>query len=164
MKVDEERRQLVTELNEFVKTLDENVREAAFKFLLGQSSGVVEAPPTAAAMAPSRMLDDREISPQELIRQSNAKSGMAKAEVLGYWMEVHQAKQSFSSGDLKDAFAQAREPSPKNLSDVAAKLASSGKLMPAERSGSIQYYRLTRTAIDEVASWLQHAGGGAATT
>jgi hypothetical protein len=86
---------------------------------------------------------------------------MAKAEVLGYWAEVHQGKQSFSSGDLKDAFSQAREPAPKNLSDVVAKLASAGKLMPTERSGTIQYYRLTRTAIDEVASWLQHAVTGA---
>src|SRR5436190_10488439 len=154
MQIDEERRQLVSELNEFVKTLDENVREAAFKFLLGQrgedtvpltTARTVGAAPLAIAVA-----EDRDISPQELIRQSNANSGMAKAEVLGYWLEVHQGKQSFSSGDLKEAFSQAREPAPRNASDVVAKLASAGKLMPAEKSGAVQYYRLTRTAIDEV--------------
>src|SRR4051812_44420886 len=113
MKVDNERRKLVSELNEFVKTLDENVREAAFKFLLGQTPVADVAPPPSSPPQATIKLDEREISPQELIRQSNASSGVRKAEVLGYWLEVHQGKQKFSSGDLKDAFSQAREPAPK---------------------------------------------------
>jgi hypothetical protein len=156
MKINEEQRQLVTELNEFVKGLDENVREAAFRFLIGQPGGTAPGP-SAPAVRPLRSEEDRDISPQELIRQSNASSGMAKAEVLAYWLETHQGKLSFSSGDLKDAFSQAREPAPKNLSDVAAKLASGGKLMPTEKAGAVQLYRLTRTALDEVRGWLQPA-------
>jgi len=159
MQIDEEKRQLISEINEFVKTLDENVREAAIKFLLGHWGA--DTVPLSAARAPgvaspvTAVADDRDISPQELIRQCNANSGMAKAEVLGYWLEVHQGKHSFSSGDLKEAFSQAREPAPRNASDVVAKLASAGKLMPAEKSGAVQYYRLTRTAIDEVRNWVE---------
>ena len=80
---------------------------------------------------------------------------MKKAEVLGYWLEVYQKKDKFSSGDLKEAFSRAREVSPKNMSDVAAQLAESGKLMPVEKQGGVQYFRLTRTAVDEVKTWLQ---------
>jgi hypothetical protein len=153
VKLDNERRKFITELNEFVETLDERVREAAFKFLLGEAS------PTAAAsaiQATGSVVEEREISPQELIRQSSASSGVRKAEVLGYWLEIHQNKEKFASGDLKEAFSQAREPSPKNMSDVVAQLASGGKLMPVEKVGAIQYFRLTRTAIEEVKLWLQN--------
>ncbi|MEY2507472.1 MAG: hypothetical protein QOH01_1801 [Verrucomicrobiota bacterium] len=157
MRVDEEKKKFLVEVNGFVKTLDENVREAAFNFLVGEfnvSSELTPAPRSAARTEGGASGDDRGISPQELIRQTNAKSNMAKAEVLGYWLEVHQSKQSFSSGDLKDAFSVAREPAPGNPSDVVAKLASAGKLMLAEKIGVVQHFRLTRTAIDEVRSWL----------
>ena len=153
MKIDEEKKKIVVELNEFVKTLDQNIREAAFLFLLeesGVSRNLVPSPRVETATT----ANDRGISPQELIRQTDAKSNMAKAEVLGYWLEVHQSKTSFSSGDLKDAFSQAREPAPGNPSDVVGKLASAGKLMLADKSGAVQHYRLTRTAIDEVRGWL----------
>jgi hypothetical protein len=157
MKLDNERRKFVAELNEFIKTLDENIRESAFKFLIG------EVQPSSPASMPTPQPpkvepDDRGISPQELIRQSNASSGVRKAEVLGYWLEVHQGKPKFSSGDLKEAFSLAREPAPKNMSDVAAQLAAAGKLMPVDRIGGVQSFRLTRTAIEEVEAWGRGTG------
>jgi hypothetical protein len=155
MNIDKAKQKFLTELNEFVKTLDENVREAAFKFLLGEpTSEDLIATPLQRTEQPVGRVAERDISPQELLRQSNANSNMAKAEVLAYWLEAHQGKTTFSSGDLKDAFLHAREPAPKNASDVVAKLASAGKLMPAEKVGAIQYYRLTRTALEEVREWL----------
>lgn len=159
MEIDEEKKKFVVEVNAFVKTLDENIREAAFKFLLGEHHFGSALVPASSARNLVRIEsdptgDERGISPQELIRQTKAKSNMARAEVLGYWLEVHQSKQSFSSGDLKDAFSLAREPAPGNPSDVVAKLAAAGKLMVAEKSGAVQLYRLTRTAVDEVRSWL----------
>lgn len=154
MNITEEARRLVVDLNEFVKTLDENIRAPAFQFLLGASHPDARSGVTTPVLT-ARTAENRDVSPQELIRQSKVSSGIAKAEVLGYWLEMHRAKESFSSGDLKEAFAYAREPAPRNASDVVAKLASTGKLMATEKSGAVQYYRLTRTAIDEVRAWLQ---------
>ena len=159
MKLKKEHQDLILHLNDFVRTLDERVRAAAFTFLLQQTAKSVsgdEGALTAPTIAPS--VKARELSPQELIRQTHASSATTKAEVLAYWLEIHQGKETFSSADLKDAFNHAREPAPKNPSDVVARLASAGKLMPAEKVGTIQNYRLTRTAIEEVESWLQTAG------
>lgn len=154
MKINKEYQDLITALNEFVMGLDERVRESAFNFLLRHTTGALteqERPtiPTDSAAANQK----RDLSPQELIRQTKATSATAKAEVLAYWLETNQGKQSFSSADIKDAFSLAREPAPKNPSDVVARLASAGKLMPSEKVGTVQNYRLTRTAIEEVEAW-----------
>src|SRR5438034_5013329 len=142
MKVKKEHQDLILHLNEFVRTLDERVRAAAFSFLLQQTTKPSDVPESPSGASEPR--SQRELSPQELIRQTKAFSATAKAEVLGYWLENHQAKETFSSADLKDAFTQAREPVPKNPSDIVARLAATGKLMPADKVGNIQNYRLTR--------------------
>ena len=156
MKINKEYQELITTLNDFVAGLDERVRESAFNFLLRQTAGALTEE-VLPARVDSPATQKRDLSPQELIRQTNATSATAKAEVLAYWLEVHQGKQSFSSADIKDAFNLAREPAPKNVSDVVARLASAGKLMPSEKVGTIQNYRLTRTAIEEVEAWGRDA-------
>jgi len=79
---------------------------------------------------------------------------MDKALVLAYWLEEDQKKQSFTSLDLKEAFATAREPAPGNPSDVMAKLDGAGRVMKAEKMGNTQSYRLTGTGIKQVQTWL----------
>src|SRR5437868_4894662 len=116
MKLDKKHRDLIVELNEFVLGLDERVRESAFNFLLAQAQDPPSTDRLAAKVATPEK-KERDLSPQELIRQTNASSATAKAEVLAYWLEVYQTKENISSNDLKEAFNLAREPAPKNASD-----------------------------------------------
>jgi hypothetical protein len=146
----------ILELSEFVAKLDESVRLEAFKFLLAEEfkTGSERSAASTKAVTASYTAQSREIAPQELIRKSGATTFTEKAVVLGYWLEEFQKQPTFSSGDLKSAFEQAREQSPKNPSDLVAKLESSARVMKAEKAGSVQYYRLTSTAIQEVEGWL----------
>jgi hypothetical protein len=81
-----------------------------------------------------------------------------KAVVLAYWLEAFQQRETFSSSDLKAAFEQAREPSPKNTSDLVAKLEGTARLMRADKVAGIQQYRLTSTAMQEVERWTNPEG------
>lgn len=138
-------------LSEFVQRLDERVRAEAFKFLLSQETH----PPTSATVPSQTANQDRPIAPQELIRKTNASSFVEKGLALAYWLETYQQQETFSSGDLKLAFEQAREHSPKNPSDLVGKLESAMRIMKADRVGGVQRYRLTRTAIDEIQGRLE---------
>jgi len=145
----------IQRISEFVKTLDESIRAEAFNFLIEREAtpGLKSATPRAAR--PALTHSDRPIAPQELIRRSGVSKFTDKAIVLAYWLEKDQNQLTFSSGDLKAAFEQAREPSPKNPSDLVANLEATGRVMRAEKSGNIQQYRLTSSAIDEVERWIQ---------
>jgi hypothetical protein len=145
-------------LNKFVSQLDSAVRAEAFKFLLARhfgesemSSGVVKA----VVRAKPQEQYDRELSPQELLRQVGATSLFDKAVLFGFWLEMHQGQKSFSGGKLKDVFVAARETPPANPSDVVAKLERSGRFMRAEKVGGSQHYKLTRTALEEIQSKLK---------
>jgi hypothetical protein len=145
--------------NKFVSQLDPAVRAEAFKFLLarrfGQSEVSDEPVRAIVAMTPATTQHDRELSPQELLRQVGAASLFDKAVLFGFWLEMHQGQKSFSGGKLKEVFEAARETPPANPSDVVAKLERAGKFMRAEKIGGTQYYRLTRTAVEEIASKLK---------
>jgi hypothetical protein len=147
-------------MDKFVADLDPTIRAEAFKFLLSRQFGpnestrgsavdAVAEPPAEPVSRPKR-----ELAPQELLRRVQAPAISDKAVVLGYWLEMHQGHSSFSGGKLKDAFDVAREQAPVNPSDLVAKLEKSGRFMRAEKVGITQYYRLTRTAIEEVESKL----------
>jgi hypothetical protein len=146
-------------LNKFVSQLDPAVKAEAFKFLLARHFGHSESADglaedaTAAKLLPSQ--PDRELSPQELLRHVGASSTFDKAVLFGYWLEMHQGQKSFSGSKLKEVFEAARETPPANPSDVVAKLERSGRFMRAEKIGGTQYYRLTRTAIEEIESKLK---------
>ena len=148
----------IVKLSDFVKPLDESVRAEAFKFLLAQELGQVsgETPPSASAVR--RETQPRAIAPQELIRKSNVSSFTDKAVVLAYWLEKYQQRPTFSSADLKVAFEQARELSPKNPSDLVAKLETTARIMKAEKVGAVQHYRLTSSAIEEIEIKINQAG------
>lgn len=147
----------ILQLSEFVKQLDESIRVEAFKFLLEREITPASKPGahTPPAKASSRSSTDRPVAPQELIRKSGVSKFTDKAIVLAYWLEQYQQRTTFSSSDLKAAFEQAREPSPKNPSDLVANLEVTGRVMRAEKSGNIQHYRLTSSAISEVERWIQ---------
>jgi hypothetical protein len=148
----------IVKLSEFVKPLDETVRAEAFKFLLAQelSQKSEEALATASPIRPT--VQGRAVAPQELIRKTGASSFADKAVVLGYWLETHQQKPTFSSADLKAAFEQARERSAKNPSDLVAKLETTARLMKAEKVEGVQHYRLTSSAVEEIEIKLNQTG------
>ena len=148
----------IQQLSDFVKNLDESIRVEAFRFLLSRETAPVAKSPTeniARAVISQRPSSDRPVAPQELIRKSGVSKFTDKAIVLAYWLEQYQEQATFSSGDLKAAFEQAREPSPKNPSDLVANLEATGRVMRAEKTGNVQHYRLTSSAINEVERWTQ---------
>jgi hypothetical protein len=142
--------EMIIQLSEFVRPLDEAVRTEAFKFLLNQELGQIpsETPPTVSATRGEKQT--RAVAPQELIRKTKASSFTEKAVILAYWLETYQQKPNFSSIDLKMAFEQAREQSAKNPSDLVAKLEATARIMKSEKVGAVQHYRLTSTAINEI--------------
>jgi hypothetical protein len=161
MKAVEEYGPEIQTLNKFVSQLDPAVRAEAFKFLLAREFSDGETidefgGSAVAAINPkqAKASDDRSLSPQELLRKVGAGSSFDKAVVFGYWLEMHQGQKSFSGGNLKEVFEAARETPPANPSDVVAKLERSGRFMRAEKIGGTQYYRLTRTALEEIGSRL----------
>jgi hypothetical protein len=147
-------RAAVLELSEFIKQLDESVRVEAFRFLLPREIGEDGEATVAARPRGAKMETDRPVAPQELIRRSAVSTFIEKAVVLAYWLEEFQQHPTFSSSDLRTAFESAREHSPKNTSDLIAKLEGSGRVMRAEKTGGVQQYRLTSSAIHDVQRWL----------
>jgi len=148
-------RAAILELSEFVKQLDESVRVEAFRFLLPRE--IEEGGEAAVATRQHAVkveADRRPVAPQELIRRSGVSTFIEKAIVLAYWLEEFQQHPTFSSSDLRMAFESAREHSPKNTSDLIAKLEGSGRVMRAEKTGGVQQYRLTSSAIHDVQRWL----------
>jgi hypothetical protein len=142
-------------IENFVLQLDPSIRAEAFRFLLRREFGpeITDGPQEVTpSLGRKPVSPPREVAPQELLRQIEAKTMMEVAPVLAYWLEIYQGETTFSSGRLKEAFDQAREAPPANPSDLVAKLEASGKLMKAEKAGAVQQYRLTRTAIDEIES------------
>jgi hypothetical protein len=141
----------VLEIEKFVLGLDPSIRSEAFRFFVQREfEGEKPSQPQSKVPVGMPVSDSRGLSPQELLRKSGAQTMMDIATVLGYWIEIYQHEPSFSSGQLKEAFDRAREAAPANPSDVVAKLEGAGKLMRAEKIGSAQHYRLTRTAIEEI--------------
>jgi len=137
----------ITNIGKFVEKLPISVQGEAFKFLLARELG------SPAQTQDGGKRDGRGMSPQELLRSSGRVKLVEKAEMLSYWLEMDQGKESFSSGELKEAFETAREKAPKNTSDVVSSLVASGKLMVADKIAGVQKFRLTGTAIDEVEGW-----------
>jgi hypothetical protein len=145
--------EMIKKIDAFVAKLDSAVRLEAFKFLLAEEQKHTPKNDTTVHSGQTSK-SERGLSPQEWLRSCNVSSSMDKSLVLMYWLEEDQKKESFTSLDLKDAFTAAREPVPANPSDVVAKLDGAGKVMKAEKVGKSQSYRLTRTGIDQVQSWL----------
>ena len=149
-------------LNKFVTPLDPAVKGEAFRFLLARQFGESDAHDrhvnglvAATAREHSQLQHGREFSPQELIRTVGASTTFEKAVLFGFWLEMHQGHKSFSGSKLKEVFEAARETPPANPSDVVAKLERSGRFMRADKIGGTQYYRLTRTAVEEIESKLK---------
>jgi hypothetical protein len=154
MKSIEQWGKVMTDLSDFVKQLDEPVRAEAFKFLLAQESGAERAAPIPVSRTRTKDTGSRVLAPQELIRKCAVTSFIEKAVVLAYWLEHYQDTPTFSSIDLKGAFEKAREPAPKNPSDLVAKLEASARIMKAEKNGAVQNYRLTSTAMEFIEGCL----------
>jgi hypothetical protein len=146
----------IREIDKFVAGLDPAVRAPAFEFLLSRQFGFRPTNRDVAGETIEPILSSpvverhRALAPQELLRRVEASTATEKAILLGYWLEVHQGQTSFSGSKLKEAFDLAREQSPVNPSDLVAKLEKAGRLMRTEKIGTTQYYRLTRTAFEEI--------------
>lgn len=154
----------IRRFNEFISTLDPAVKAEAFKFLIGLRfrQGTVATEPkidfVPAVLSPKAdTKDERATSPQELLRAVGASSAAEKAVVLGYWLELLKGESSFSGTTLREVFDLAREPLPKNPSDMVAKLERSGRLMRVDKVAGTQYYRLTRTAVEQIETKLKEA-------
>jgi len=153
MNSNEEYSAALQELEKLVLPLTAEVRAEAFRFLLARRFGEstpVSGPNIASQIAKKNPLDGRTLAAQELLRKCKGGNLSDMAVLLGYCMEHYQSKTMFSSTDLKDAFESAREPAPKNVSDVVAKLEHAGKLMRADKVAGVQNYRLTGSAVESV--------------
>lgn len=159
MKALDEYREMITECDQFIRKLDESIRVEVFRFLIDKEQKSTASP--GVEHSKITIKEGRGLSPQELIRKCQVTNLTDKALVLAYWLEDHEGKTSFSSGDLKDAFVKAREPAPANPSDVVARLDGAGKVMKAEKIGKGQQYRLTVTGIKDVTQWYGRAEQGA---
>lgn len=70
---------------------------------------------------------------RELLESSSAKTYGDKAGVIAYWLEVHQKRPDWRTGDVLDAFEEAGEAQPANLTDALSQKAKKGLFEVADR-------------------------------
>lgn len=71
----------------------------------------------------------RGLSIKEFILSKEPTSEPQKVLTMGYFLEKHTGKAEFTSEDIEEAYRQAREPLPINLSETIAKNVRKGHIM-----------------------------------
>ena len=105
-----------------------------------------------AALAPT--VQKRDTSLEDLLAASSAKTYGDKAGVIAYWLEEHQGRPDWRTGDVLDAFEQAGESAPANLTDALNQKAKKGLFevqdrrwkLTGEGRGWVKYSLLPRDA------------------
>ena len=88
----------------------------------------------------------KELSIKEFILQKKPASDLRKALTIAYYLEKFRQITSFTITELEEGFKEAKEPIPKNLSDVIYKNAKRGLFMETkERKDSKKAWTLTST-------------------
>jgi len=88
----------------------------------------------------------REVSIKEFVLQKNASSDINKTLTAGYYLEHHRGLSPFNIRDLEELLREAREPLPKNISDVVNKNIEKGFIMNAkEKKNGLKAWTLTST-------------------
>ncbi|MCB9917463.1 MAG: hypothetical protein H6832_03580 [Planctomycetes bacterium] len=104
------------------------------------------------ALAPT--VQKRDTSLEDLLAASSAKTYGDKAGVIAYWLEEHQGRPDWRTGDVLDAFEQAGESPPANLTDALNQKAKKGLFevqdrrwkLTGEGRGWVKYSLLPRDA------------------
>ena len=83
-------------------------------------------------------------SPQELLQEVNPDTSAKKTTTLGYYLEKYRAKDSFTVGDIKKIYIEAREPIPTNIAVDIREAIKKGWVMelPSKEKGK-RIYTLT---------------------
>ena len=96
---------------------------------------------------------EKSLSIREFINQLKPSTANDVAIVIGYYHEVLKEAGFFTNEDLKMGFSQAKMIAPKNISDVIAKNAKKGYIMPhSEQSGRTKEWVLTNTGEEYINS------------
>lgn len=96
------------------------------------------------------------LSLREFVLSKSPQTEVDAAIVIAYHLEKHDGISSFTSEDLKNGFAQAKEPSPVNPSEVLAKNARKGFIMDApEKKKGLKAWVLTNTGERYVENGLK---------
>jgi hypothetical protein len=96
------------------------------------------------------------LSLREFMLSKSPQTEVDVAIVIAYYFEKHSGISSFTSEDLKNGFAQAKEPSPVNPSEVLAKNARKGFIMEAsEKKKGLKAWVLTNTGERYVENGLK---------
>lgn len=91
---------------------------------------------------------------RDFLRGSSAKTHGEKAGVVAYWLEEHQKRSEWRTGDILDALEEAGEPQPANLTDALNQKAKKGLFevndrrwkLTGEGRGWVKYSLLPRSA------------------
>lgn len=92
--------------------------------------------------------EGKEISLKEFILSKEPKSDTQRTLAIGYFLENYIKKAEFTGDDIADAYRQAREPVPMNISDMLAKNARAGFIMAGkEKKEGRKTWTLTNTGV-----------------
>jgi hypothetical protein len=103
--------------------------------------------------APRGPVAGKVLSIREFMISKNPKTDVDRTLVVGYYLETHGNISPFNLGDLRGAFAQAKEQLPVNLSDAVNKNIQKGLVMevPNGKDG-FKAWVLTNSGEKQVAS------------
>jgi hypothetical protein len=86
----------------------------------------------------------KRLSVQEFLAAKKPTTDLERTVMIAYFMEHFTGVSPYNINDLRDAFRQAREPLPANLSDTVNKNIQKGLIMEVgERKGGLKSWVLT---------------------
>lgn len=102
---------------------------------------------------PPVVVGEKPTSIREFLLASGARSDVEKTLFAGHFLEKIGRQASFNVDDLRNAFAQAKEPRPANLNDAVNKNVQKGLMMNApERKAGMKAWVLTNSGESFVES------------
>lgn len=96
----------------------------------------------------------------EFFRQLKLQTHLDKILVLGYWLEMRQGQEQFTSEDILEKYKEVREAPPANIRRDLGTLVTKGFLYqpPGKAGDGAVAYSITNSGIQEVESKAAQAG------
>lgn len=93
---------------------------------------------------------EKELSLAEFLRDCDTPHHSQKAMAIGYFYEVHNERESYSTADVREGYIKARLQKPQNLDDIMGKTAGRGFFLVVDEEDGVRQWALTQTGIDQV--------------
>lgn len=104
--------------------------------------------PIPSSNSGTASVSTKNLSVRELIKDKRPKNDVQTTLVLGYYLEVIKEKPGFTSQEISDCYGEAKEPTPKNVSDKIQMNIRNGWMMATNnKAGSSVLYTLTNTGL-----------------